>query len=55
VAPAKGEKIVAQGRVIKPSHAMTVAAADVYGVTGSDEQLCATAFVTVRNIKLPED
>src|ERR1700719_535483 len=28
VAPAKGEKIVAHGRVIKPSQVMTVAAAD---------------------------
>src|SRR5262249_29798703 len=46
VAPAKGEKIVAHGRVIKPSEVMTVAAADVYAVNGSDEKLCATAFVT---------
>src|SRR3954464_8546681 len=51
LAPAKGEKIVARGRVIKPSKVMTVAAADVYAVNGSDEKLCATAFVTMRNIK----
>jgi uncharacterized protein (TIGR00369 family) len=43
LAPAKGEKIVARGHVIKPSQAMTVAAADNYGVNGSDETLCATA------------
>jgi len=55
VAPAKGEKIVARGRVIKPSEVMTVAAADVYAVNGSDEKLCATAFVTMRNIKLSKD
>ncbi len=55
VAPAKGEKIVAHGRVIKPSQVMTVAAADVYAVNGSDEKLCATAFVTMRNIKLSKD
>jgi uncharacterized protein (TIGR00369 family) len=55
VAPAKGEKIVAHGRVIKPSQVMTVAAADVYAVNGSDEKLCATAFVTTRNIKLSKD
>jgi uncharacterized protein (TIGR00369 family) len=55
VAPAKGEKVVARGRVIKPSQVMTVAAADVYAVNGSDEKLCATAFVTMRNIKLSED
>jgi uncharacterized protein (TIGR00369 family) len=52
LAPAKGEKLIARGRVIKPSQVMTVAAADVYSVNGSDEKLCATAFVTMRNIKL---
>jgi uncharacterized protein (TIGR00369 family) len=54
VAPAKGEKIVARGRVIKPGQVMTVAAADVYAVNGSEEKLCATAFVTTRNIKSSE-
>jgi uncharacterized protein (TIGR00369 family) len=55
LAPAKAEKIVARGRVIKPGQVMTVAAADVYAVDGSDEKLCATAFVTMRNIELAED
>jgi uncharacterized protein (TIGR00369 family) len=55
LAPAKGETIVARGRVIKPGQVMTVAAADVYAVAGSDEELCATAFVTTRNIKLSKD
>jgi uncharacterized protein (TIGR00369 family) len=52
LAAAKGEKLIARGRVIKPSLVMTVAAADVYSVNGNDETLCATAFVTMRNIKL---
>lgn len=52
---ARGEKVVARGRVIKPGTAMTIAAADVYAVNGSDERLCATAFVTMRNIKLSKD
>jgi uncharacterized protein (TIGR00369 family) len=55
LAPAKGEKIIARGRVIKPSQVMTVSAADVYAVNGSDEKLCATALVTMRNIKLAKD
>ena len=55
LAPAKSEKVVARARVIKPSQVMTVAAADVYAVIGSDEKLCATALVTMRNIKLSED
>jgi uncharacterized protein (TIGR00369 family) len=54
LAPAKGEQIVARGRVIKPGEVMTVAAADVFAVDASEEKLCATAFVTVRNIKPAE-
>ncbi|WP_131767735.1 PaaI family thioesterase [Candidatus Protofrankia californiensis] len=49
--PAKGEKIIARGRVVKAGPIMTVAAADVYSANGSEETLCATAFVTMRNIK----
>lgn len=55
LAAAKGETLVARGRVIKASQVMTVAAADVYSVDGSDEKLCATALVTMRNIKLSKD
>jgi hypothetical protein len=53
LASAKGEKIVARGRVIKPSQVMTVAAADVYAVNWSDEKLCATAFVTSATSSCP--
>jgi uncharacterized protein (TIGR00369 family) len=55
LAPAKGEKVVARGRMIKPGKLIAVAAADVYAVNGSEERLCATAFVTMRNIKLSKD
>ncbi|KLL12369.1 MULTISPECIES: PaaI family thioesterase [Protofrankia] len=51
LAPAKGEKLVARGRVIKAGPVMTVAAADVYSADGAEETLCATAFVTMRNIR----
>ncbi|MEU1208661.1 PaaI family thioesterase [Nocardia sp. NPDC005825] len=53
LAPARGEMIVARGRVVKPGKAITVAAADVYGVDQGEETLCATALVTMRNIQLP--
>ena len=52
LAPARGEKVVARGRVVKASQTITVAAADVFAVTGDDERLCATALVTMRNLKL---
>ncbi|AHH17986.1 thioesterase superfamily protein [Nocardia nova SH22a] len=52
VAPAKGERVIARGRVVKASTTITVAAADVYAATGDSERLCATALVTMRNIDL---
>ncbi len=54
LAPAKGERIIARGRVIKAGRIMTVAAADVYSADGAEETLCATAFVTMRNMRVPQ-
>lgn len=51
--PARGERIIARGRVISPGPLLTVAAADVFSVDGDDETLCAVAFVTLRNVRLP--
>jgi uncharacterized protein (TIGR00369 family) len=48
--PAIGEKLVARGRILRGGRTLSVAAADVYAVRGSDEVLCATALVTVRNL-----
>lgn len=55
VAPARGDQIVARGRVVRAGHSTTVAAADVFAVTGAEEALCATALVTLRNMKIPRD
>ncbi|MFL6137076.1 MAG: PaaI family thioesterase [Frankiaceae bacterium] len=51
LAPARGERVVARGRVVRAGRTVTVAAADVYAVDGSEEQLCATALVTMRNVE----
>ena len=56
LAPAKGERLVVHGRVVKAGPLMTVAAADVHSVTGPEETapeetLCATALVTMRNVR----
>lgn len=51
ISPAKGEYLLALGRVIKAGSAITVAAADVFSVNGSKQTLCATSFVTMRNVK----
>lgn len=52
LASAKGEHVVARGRVVKVGKTVTVSAADVYSISGTDETLCATALVTMRNINL---
>lgn len=52
LAPARGEQLVARGRVVKPGKRISVAAADVYAVPNDKQILCATAFVTMRNIPL---
>jgi uncharacterized protein (TIGR00369 family) len=54
VAPAKGEKVVARGRIVRAGHMTSVAAADLYACDGTGETLCATALVTMRNIKIPK-
>jgi uncharacterized protein (TIGR00369 family) len=50
LAPAIGERLVARGRIVRFGRTLSVAAADVFAVNGTDEVLCATALVTVRNL-----
>ncbi|MFI1917975.1 PaaI family thioesterase [Nocardia sp. NPDC020380] len=52
LAPAKGEQVLARGRVVKPGALITIAAADLYSLEGEAQILCATALVTMRNVKL---
>ncbi|GAA1854577.1 hypothetical protein GCM10009836_38320 [Pseudonocardia ailaonensis] len=52
VAPARGERLVARGRVVHAGRSTTVAAVDVHVVSGAAEVLCATALVTMRNLKV---
>ncbi|MET7770506.1 PaaI family thioesterase [Nocardia sp. NPDC005366] len=52
LAPAKGPTVAARGRVIKPGALITIAAAEVFSIEEDGESLCATALVTMRNVKL---
>lgn len=54
LAPARGDALIARGRVLKPGNAITVTAADIYAREHGTETLCATALVTMRNIRLPD-
>lgn len=50
LAPAIGEMIIAQARVLQPGKTITVAQTDLYAVRGDTRSLCATALVTMRNL-----
>ena len=53
VAPARGESMVARGRMVHAGSTTSVAVADVVAVRGGEETLVATALVTMRNLKVP--
>jgi uncharacterized protein (TIGR00369 family) len=46
LAPAKGERLIARGRVERAGRRLTVARADVYALTGKSETHVATAMGT---------
>ncbi|MEO7385801.1 MAG: PaaI family thioesterase [Gammaproteobacteria bacterium] len=48
LAPARGERLVAKGSVVKVGGTVGVASVEVMAVDGGQEQLCATATVTFR-------
>ncbi len=52
VAPARGERLRAHGRVVQAGKSLTVCAADVYAIDGAHERLCATLLGTARNFAL---
>ena len=51
LAPARGDKLIARGRVIKPGRTLTVARADVFGISGDAEIHVATALVTIMRLE----
>ena len=52
LAPARGERLRAHGRVVQAGKSLTVCAADVYAIDGVHETLCATLLGTARNFAL---
>jgi len=53
VNPARGERLEAEGRVIKPGRTLTVCRSDVYGVLGAERTLVATALLTMMQVRGP--
>lgn len=48
--PAKGERFIAAGRVIKPGHTLTVCSGEVVSSAGGEEKLIATMQATMMRI-----
>ena len=46
VGPARGERLVAKGRVVKPGKGITVCQCEVYAVEGGRERLCGIMMQT---------
>ncbi|HXA43670.1 MAG TPA: PaaI family thioesterase [Candidatus Solibacter sp.] len=49
---ARGEKLLARGRVLQDGRTNSIGAADVYGVLDGTEVLCGTVLATTRNFKI---
>lgn len=52
VAPAKGDSMIARGRVMRPGRTLTVCAGDVFAVADGEEKLVATMLATMMAIPL---
>lgn len=52
LAPAKGERMVAEGSVVKPGRRLIIAKSDVYTETGSERTHIATLLGTMVPVKL---
>ena len=47
MAPARGEKLVARGRVVRSGRTITVCQGDVYAITADGDLHCATTMATM--------
>jgi acyl-coenzyme A thioesterase PaaI-like protein len=52
LAPARGEKFIGRGAVASWGKSISVGEAKVFAIAGSQETLCATGLVTMRNFPL---
>lgn len=53
-APARGDKLVARGRVVRSGRTITVCHGDCYAVTHGGEVHCATMTATMMRVELPQ-
>ncbi len=55
VAPGRGERLIARGRVLRPGRSLCVVEGRVYGVIDGAEKLCAVSLQTMMRIDQPAD
>ena len=53
VAPAAGDRLVAEGRTVRAGRSVTVNAAQIYACKGDRRNLCATLLMTASNRPAP--
>jgi uncharacterized protein (TIGR00369 family) len=51
IAPARGDRLIARGRVIKPGRTLSICQAEVFGVSDGEEILVATGLVTIMRLE----
>lgn len=54
VAPAKGDLVIARGRVTRPGRTLTVCAGDVFAVADGEEKIVATMLATMMTLSKPD-
>ncbi len=53
VSPARGQRLIARGRVTKPGRTLTVCAGDVFALSNGSEKLVATMLATIITAEHP--
>lgn len=53
-APARGDKLIARGRVLRPGRTITVCQGDAYAATADGRFHCATMTATMIRVDLPQ-
>ena len=49
---ARGERLLARGRVLQNGRSISVGGADVFAVNGNEESLCGTVLASTRNFEI---
>jgi uncharacterized protein (TIGR00369 family) len=55
LSPARGESLLARGRVVKPGRTLVVSRSDIFAIAEGDEKLVATALVTLMLLEGRDD